>query len=181
MRVPAGASRLSLPGRGAGYDADSQACDGFRGGGGGEPAGTEREVARLEASVSGQRRAKGGDGQRSGRGMIRMIGWLILLLGALSLVTWRQPRGIEQERALRALEADRAIAEAERIESLRRIEELRSRARIVRVASERLGMHVPEDSEIVFLPRVEQWPTGERPQAGDEAGAERVASARGVR
>jgi cell division protein FtsL len=84
-----------------------------------------------------------------------VAGWLVLLLAALSLVTWRQTRGVEMERALRSLESQRVLAEADRVASHRRIEELGSRARIVRVARDRLGMHLPEDREIVFLPAVE--------------------------
>ena len=85
-------------------------------------------------------------------GWVAALGWLGLLLVSLSVVTWRQTRGLAAERAVRELETDRALAEAERIELTRRIEELRSRARIVRVAGERLGMHLPQDHEIVFLP-----------------------------
>jgi hypothetical protein len=55
------------------------------------------------------------------------------------------------EAALRAVESERAIAEAERITLTAEIEELRSRARIVRVATDRLGMKLPADSDIVFL------------------------------
>lgn len=62
------------------------------------------------------------------------------------------------ERALRALEAERSLAEADRVANARRIEELGSRARIVRVARDRLGMHLPEDREIVFLPAVDAGP-----------------------
>ena len=92
-------------------------------------------------------------GPRRGRpGWITALGWLLLLLGSLSLVTWRQTRGLAVEREVRDLETERARAEAERVELSRRIEELRSRSRIVRVAGERLGMHLPTDDEIVFLP-----------------------------
>lgn len=66
------------------------------------------------------------------------------------------------EAALRAVESERAIAEAERVTLTAEIEELRSRARIVRVASQRLGMKLPEDSDIVFLqvqsPTIEMTP-----------------------
>jgi hypothetical protein len=85
-------------------------------------------------------------------GVVTAGGWLVLLLAALSFVTWRQTRGVEMEGTLRELEVDRGIAEAERVAALRRVEELRGRARIVRVARERLGMRVPRDSEVVFLP-----------------------------
>lgn len=90
---------------------------------------------------------------RRGRpGWVGALGWLLLLLGSLALVTWRQTRGLTVEREVRDLETERAKSEAERIELTRRIEELRSRSRIVRVASDRLGMHLPADHEIVFLP-----------------------------
>lgn len=95
------------------------------------------------------------------RGWVRVMGWTMLILTSLLLVTWRQTRGLELERELRRLEADRAIAEAERVELVRRVEELRSRARIVRVARTRLGMHLPEDDEIVFLPAPRAAPAGE--------------------
>jgi len=80
------------------------------------------------------------------------LGWLLLLLASLSLVTWRQTRGLALEREVRELEVARAMKETERVELTRRIEQLRSRSRIVRVARDRLGMHLPEDDEIVFLP-----------------------------
>lgn len=81
--------------------------------------------------------------------------WMALLLGAMFAVVWRQTRGVDLERALREAQMERAIAEAERLEMVRRMEALNSRARIVRVAGERLGMHLPGDGEIVFLPAPE--------------------------
>ena len=96
----------------------------------------------------------------AGRRWFTALGWLLLLLSALSLVTWRQTRGLVAEREVRELETELARAEAERIELTRKIEELRSRSRIVRVAGERLGMHLPQDHEIVFLP-VADASTGE--------------------
>ena len=92
--------------------------------------------------------------RRSGRrpGWVRALGWLVLLLVALSLVTWRQTRGLALERTVRELEKEQELVRAERVELTRRIEHLRSRSRIVSVARDRLGMHLPGDSEIVFLP-----------------------------
>lgn len=84
-------------------------------------------------------------------GVIAVAGWLVLLLAALSLVTWRQSRGVEMEIALRAIEIERGIAEAERVTVTAQVEELRSRARVLRVGRERLGMRLPEDQDIVFL------------------------------
>jgi cell division protein FtsL len=98
---------------------------------------------------------------RAGRppGWVGAVGWLVVLLGSLVLVTWRQTVGLAMERELRELESERAVLETERVGLSRRIEELRSRSRVMRVARDRLGMRLPEEHEIVFLP-VER---GERP------------------
>ena len=107
---------------------------------------------------SARRRTRDRRGGR--RGIVVAIGWLALLLASLSFVTWRQPIGVEMERALRDLESERASAEAERVAAERRIEELRSRSRITSVARDRLGMHIAADDEIVFLPATESYPPG---------------------
>ncbi len=98
--------------------------------------------------MSARRRGR----REGGRGPVVIAGWLLLLLASLSFVTWRQTRGVEMEKSLRALEVERGVAEAERIASVRRIEELRSRSRILGVAKDRLGMRLPADREIVFIP-----------------------------
>ncbi|MBA4159479.1 MAG: cell division protein FtsL [Gemmatimonadetes bacterium] len=95
--------------------------------------------------------------KRSRRGLrarrsAAVFGWVLLLLVALSVVTWRQTVGVARERALRETQSERTIAEAERMELERRIQALGSRSRIVRVARERLGMRLPTDGEIVILP-----------------------------
>jgi cell division protein FtsL len=87
--------------------------------------------------------------------MVRALGLLALLallLGSLSFVVWRQTRGVALQREIRALEAERAIAESERLRTATRIQGLQSRARILRVARDRLGMHLPADSEVVLVP-----------------------------
>lgn len=101
--------------------------------------------------MSLRRRRNRPKGDRRLPGVIAVAGWLVLLLAALSLVTWRQARGVEMESRLRELEVERGIAEAERVAQTARLELLRSRSRIVRVARERLGMRLPQDSDIVFL------------------------------
>ena len=95
-----------------------------------------------------KRRATG----RGRPGWVGALGWLLLLLASLTLVTWRQTRGVALEREVRRLETARAMKEAERVELTREIERLRSRSRIVQVARDRLGMHLPADNEIVILP-----------------------------
>ncbi|HEV2130016.1 MAG TPA: cell division protein FtsL, partial [Longimicrobiaceae bacterium] len=68
------------------------------------------------------------------------------------VVIWRQTRGVALEHGLRELQAEHTAGEADRVELERRIQTLASRARVVRIARERLGMHLPENQEIVFLP-----------------------------
>src|SRR5690606_23591609 len=107
-----------------------------------EPARAQRPPACVEAGVKGSARRPG---------WLRAFGWLVLLLGSLALVTWRQTRALELEGELREIETPRAMAEAALVARVPPVERLRSRARIVRVARERLGMHLPEGDEIVFL------------------------------
>lgn len=101
------------------------------------------------------------------RGLLRLLGWLMLLLGSLAVVAWRQTEGITREQALREAQSEREIAEAERVDLERRVRELTSRSRIVRVARDRLGMRLPTDSEIVLL----RDPTD--PRAVGESGSRR--------
>lgn len=108
------------------------------------------------------RARRGGRGRRPG--WLRAVGWLCLLLASLVVVTWRQTRGLAMERTLRELESERAVAEAERVELVRRVEALRSRARVVRVARERLDLRLPTEADIVFLP-VERGQAGAGPAA----------------
>lgn len=103
-------------------------------------------------SAGRRKNRKASDRRRPG--VFAVAGWLFVLLAALSLVTWRQTRGVEMERALQSLQTQRGIAEAERVGAVRRIEELQSRSRVMEVAGARLGMRLPQDDEIVFLPTV---------------------------
>lgn len=113
-------------------------------------------MKRMRGKVPVRRQARGG--RRPG--WMAAAAWLVLLLGSLVLVTWRQGQGLAMERELRDLEGERAVLETERVELARRVEELRSRSRILRVARDRLGMHLPEAHEIVFLPVGTPVPAG---------------------
>ncbi len=84
--------------------------------------------------------------------VIRALAWLALLPASFSYVVWRQTQAAEEERELARVRSERAVIEGERVEATGEIEALRSRARIVRVARERLGLHLPRDEEIVLLP-----------------------------
>ena len=89
---------------------------------------------------------------RSHSGTIRLALAFAALLGALTMVIYRQSRALEVLRAADEMRGARVIAEAERAELTRRIQKLESRARVVADARDRLGMHVPSASEIVILP-----------------------------
>jgi len=91
-------------------------------------------------------------GERRGGGILRVAALLVVLLGALAVVVGRQTTGVALQREIRELEGERAVAEAARLELQTRIQSLQSRARVVRVARERLGMHLPADSEVVLVP-----------------------------
>lgn len=73
------------------------------------------------------------------------------LLGALSLVAWRQARAREALASLDGIRRERSLGLAERAELLGRIRHLESRARVVPESRERLGMRLPDATEIVIL------------------------------
>ncbi len=99
------------------------------------------------ATIPGRPRA----GRRGG-GILRVAALLVLVLGALAVVVGRQTEGVALQREIREIEGERAVAEAARLELETRIQSLQSRARVVRVARQRLGMHLPADSEVVLVP-----------------------------
>ena len=87
----------------------------------------------------------------SGRGRSRVA---LLLLGFVlvsTVVIWRRTAGIQRSRELRDLERARGDLLAERARLERDIRDASSRARLVPLAERRLGMHLPADSEIVYL------------------------------
>lgn len=107
-----------------------------------------RRGARAERRAL--RPARAGSGR--GRALLRTAFWAGLLAGSLALVVWRQSEASAAADALSAVRADVAVAEAERMELVNRIQQLQSRARVVRDARDRLGLHLPADAEIVLLP-----------------------------
>lgn len=72
-------------------------------------------------------------------------------LASLSLVTWRQSRAFEALAELDELRLERSLADADRAELVRRIQYLESWARVVSEARSRLDLHIPGDTERVFL------------------------------
>ncbi len=123
-----------------------------------------RQAARAEARAL--RPVRRGSGR--GRALLRRAAWVALIAGSLSAVVWRQTVAHERQQELRAVRAELDVAEAERVDLVNRVQALRSRARVVRVARERLGMHLPADDEIVLLP----LPADAAPAGGAGAAAE---------
>lgn len=77
---------------------------------------------------------------------------VLFVAGSLVSVVWRQTEGVARQRELTRIENETSIAEAERVEWANRIQALQTRARITRVAQQRLGLHVAHDDEVVLLP-----------------------------
>lgn len=87
-----------------------------------------------------------------GKGLIRGVFGVVVLLGALALVPWRQSRALEVQTHLAQLRNQMSAAKAERAELQRNIQLLESRSRVVPAARDRLGMHTPVGTELVILP-----------------------------
>lgn len=122
-----------------------------------------RQAARAEARAL--RPARRGSGR--GRALLRRGAWVALIAGSLAATVWRQTVAHEREGALREVRGQLDVAEAERVDLVNRVQALRSRARVVRVARARLGMHLPGDAEIVLLPLPADAAPGGDPQAED--------------
>lgn len=77
---------------------------------------------------------------------------VLVLLGSLALVTWRQSRAFETAARLDDLRRQVSVAEAEQVDLERHIQVLESRTHVVPAARARLGMHTATTSELVILP-----------------------------
>lgn len=73
------------------------------------------------------------------------------LLGSLTLVAWRQSRALELLGELDGLRREQALERADQDGLMQQIGYLESRARVVREAQDRIGLRLPDDSELVFL------------------------------
>jgi cell division protein FtsL len=99
------------------------------------------EAPRTEREAKRARR-------RAALGKLLMV---LMVAGALVSVVWRQTEGVARQRELSRIENETSIAEAERVEWANRIQALQTRARITRVARQRLGLHVAKDDEVVLI------------------------------
>jgi len=77
--------------------------------------------------------------------------WLLAVLGALSLVVWRQTDGLRAARVLREAREQRAALEGKKSELERRIRTAESRAVLVPRAQQG-GLRQPADTEIILFP-----------------------------
>ncbi len=86
-----------------------------------------------------------------GRGIVAL-----LLLGFVLMtgsVIWRRSVGVAQVRRIEQLEQQRADLAARRAVLQSEVRDAASRARLARVAEERLGMRIPSDSHVITILR----------------------------
>ena len=78
-----------------------------------------------------------------------LLGFLLVATG----VIWRRSTGLAQSRELGELRQRRAALAAQQAALEGAIRDASSRARLGRIAEERLGMRIPPDSLVIRLPR----------------------------
>lgn len=86
-----------------------------------------------------------------GRSLVALL--LVIFVSVSTIVIWRRSFGIAQATELRQLERRRGQLQAELTRLERDIRDASMRARLVPLAERRLDMHVPMDSEVIFLER----------------------------
>ena len=86
-----------------------------------------------------------------GRSIIALVllGFALVATG----VIWRRGYGIARDRELRALTTRRTELEAEKTKLENDIREASSRARLAPLAERRLQMRIPNDSQVIILPK----------------------------
>ena len=89
--------------------------------------------------------------KRKGRSVVALA-LLGFVLVATSVI-WRRIYGIEQSAELTRLRREQTELEAQKLRLEGEIRDAASRARIAPLAERRLGMKVPNDSQVILLPR----------------------------
>ena len=82
-----------------------------------------------------------------------MAGGLIGFVLTAAAVVARRGFGHQEGIKATQLERMRSALESERVQLTARIRDASSRPRLVPIAERRLGMHLPSDSQVVFLRR----------------------------
>lgn len=77
--------------------------------------------------------------------------WLAGFLAVAAAVVWRQTEALATATELRTLEGTRGALETTRSGAAAAVRRARSRAVLVPLAENRLGLRLPQDSEIVIL------------------------------
>ena len=78
-----------------------------------------------------------------------LVGFVLVATG----VIWRRSFGNARAREQQRLEQQRGALEAERAKVEADIRNASSRATLAKVAEERLNMHIPSDSLVIYLQR----------------------------
>jgi cell division protein FtsL len=78
-----------------------------------------------------------------------LVGFVLVATG----VIWRRSFGNARAREQQRLEQQRGALEAERAKIEGDIRDASSRATLAKVAEERLNMHIPSDSLVIYLQR----------------------------
>lgn len=77
--------------------------------------------------------------------------WLAGFLAVAAAVVWRQTEALATASELKTLEGTRGALETTRSGASAAVRRARSRAVLVPLAESRLGLRLPQDSEIVIL------------------------------
>jgi hypothetical protein len=77
--------------------------------------------------------------------------WLAGFLATAAVVVWRQTSALATARELRSLQSARGALETSRAAAAAAARRARSRAVLVPLAASRLGLRLPQDTEIVIL------------------------------
>ena len=79
--------------------------------------------------------------------------WLAGFLAVAASVVWRQTEALKTATTLRALQNARGALETGEAAAIADLRRARSRAVLVPLVERRLGLRLPQDSEIVILQR----------------------------
>lgn len=89
--------------------------------------------------------------QRRGRAAIALA--LVAFLLVTTGVVWRRSVGVAKARELHVLDRQQAELQAERAKLVTDVRSGSSLGRLGAVVSQRLGMRIPSDSQLIRLPR----------------------------
>jgi hypothetical protein len=108
----------------------------------------------MSPRKGGRRGAGEGSGKKNAggvRGRHWVMLWLGLFLGVALLIVWRQSAALATSRQLEQLRKTRGALEVTRSAVIGDIHRARSRGVLVPLAERRLGLRLPQDSEITIL------------------------------